>query len=39
MPVRLAAIALCVALGASATHAQGFPSKTITVVVPAAPGA
>jgi putative tricarboxylic transport membrane protein len=38
MLARPAAIALCVAFGAFAAHAQGFPSRTITVVVPAAPG-
>jgi len=28
----------CVVIGALSAHGQNFPSKTITIVVPAAPG-
>ena len=38
MPLRIAAIALLGLLGEAAAQAQTFPSKPITVVVPAAPG-
>jgi putative tricarboxylic transport membrane protein len=38
MKVWIAAAALLCAVGAAAAQAQTYPSKTITVVVPAAPG-